>query len=133
MPKIRKCRVRNCKSTSGIQQLFRFPNWWVLAEKLKENLQILPTDHLPASSSFMGKWKLILLRVHKHVCYMNCVCELYMHAMCICEFCSLCGSFRLRMPTKVRVHVYKYIFVCAYKSIFVKFIVCFIFKFLFKI
>ncbi|XP_028897912.2 uncharacterized protein LOC105214929 [Zeugodacus cucurbitae] len=53
MPKIRKCRVRDCESTSGVLRLFRFPNERELAAKWKENLQILPTDHFSASNTFI--------------------------------------------------------------------------------
>ncbi|XP_049316664.1 uncharacterized protein LOC125779375 [Bactrocera dorsalis] len=54
MPKIRKCRVRGCGSTSeGVFRLFCFPNEWVLAEKWKENLKISPTDHFAATNSFV--------------------------------------------------------------------------------
>ncbi|XP_039969668.1 uncharacterized protein LOC120781512 [Bactrocera tryoni] len=54
MPKVRKCRVRGCESTSGgVLRLFSFPNECELAEKWKENLKISPTDHVPASNSFI--------------------------------------------------------------------------------
>ena len=54
MPKIRKCRVRGCESTSGgVLRLFGFPNERELAEKWKENLKISPSDHFPTTFSFI--------------------------------------------------------------------------------